>query len=85
MKLRLLILILLGAFVMKVKYLVQEKDSEFLASRSDISELEQEIEVLQVEYIYLTRPNRILEYANKHNYKVYTSQIKNLQEYLGGL
>ena len=82
MKARLLIVILLGALVMKLKYMVQAENAAFFMSKSQINSLEEEIEILEAEYIYLTRPSRVLEYAKSHGYEMRTAQVKTLNDYL---
>lgn len=83
MKSKILIILLLGCFVFKLKYMVNHTSLEVKELNFKITQAREDMDILAAEYAYLERPERLLKEAKRLGFKpVSSNRIFLLEPYL---
>jgi len=71
------------AFTFSVQFRVENMQNSIVKTESEISEFQQKIKLLEVEWTYLTRPERLRKLANEYlqdNDYLLAEQIKDIDD-----
>lgn len=83
LKTKLLIILLLGCLVFRLKYMVNHTSLEVKELNFRIAQSREDLDILTAEYAYLERPERLLQEAERLGFKpMKSNQILLLEPYL---